>query len=117
MAEMLERLARIDARLEEAAREIPAEITKLRDELADDAITPEVDAILTRMESRASDLAGIVKNEAPLPDPADDPSVPADPDSPESTYPGDEFVGQPEIDFGTSTGDSEVVEGGDEGRV
>lgn len=65
MATIEERFTNVETKLNEASTEIVSEIQRLRTELAA-GLTPEADMILTRLESKANELADIVPN-APAP--------------------------------------------------
>lgn len=68
MATVTERLAAVEGRLDEASTEILAEIAKLKEE----NLSPEGEATLARLESKANALADIVGN-VPAP-PAEPPT-------------------------------------------
>lgn len=62
MATIAESLAVIEASLEEASVEIPAELAKLREQLSN-VITPEAAAAIERIAAKAKTLADVVPNE------------------------------------------------------
>lgn len=65
MATIEERFTTVETKLNEASTEIVAEIQRLRDELAAAQLTPEAEAILERLETKAGELADIVPNVEP----------------------------------------------------
>lgn len=63
MATIEERFTTVETKLNEASTEIVAEIQRLRE--APGTLTPEAEAILTRLETKAGELADIVPNVEP----------------------------------------------------
>ena len=61
MATLQERLSAIEASLDEASTELTTELAKLREQLGN-VITPEADAIITRLEAKSKALADIIPN-------------------------------------------------------
>lgn len=61
MSTILERFEGVNARLDEAASEILALIQELRDQ----GVTPEAEAVLAQIEAKAQALADIVPNPPP----------------------------------------------------
>lgn len=55
-------LTDIDGKLTEAQTEITSEITKLRDALGDVDLSPEAEAALTAIQTKANALADVVPN-------------------------------------------------------
>lgn len=61
MATVIERLSGIETSLDEASTELLAELTKLREQLGN-VITPEAEAVIARLETKAKALADVIPN-------------------------------------------------------
>jgi chromosome segregation ATPase len=64
MATIDERLAAIEGSIDEAGGEITLELAKLREQLGN-VITPEAEATIARLETKAKALADIIPNAPP----------------------------------------------------
>jgi predicted lipid carrier protein YhbT len=67
-----DRLLAVEALLDEAGREIPAELQKLREQIANGQ-DAEAQETITRLEARSAALAGIIPN-ATAPEPTPTPT-------------------------------------------
>jgi hypothetical protein len=62
MATLQERFDAVSAKLDEASSELLAEIQNLKDQLANTQLTPEAEASLEAVETKANALADVVPN-------------------------------------------------------
>lgn len=66
MATIQERLTTIETSIDEAGTELTAELTKLREQIANGTVTPEALETIGRLEAKAKALADIIPNEPPV---------------------------------------------------